>query len=68
MTDQQDRSVDLINHGLDVFTVAAAQTAQRVRRSDDRHVFAEELVIQTAKAGCVSERAVDQNNGGISHF
>jgi len=30
--------------------------------------LAEELVIQTTKAGCVSEGAVDKNNGGISHF
>jgi len=30
--------------------------------------LAEKLVIQTAKAGRVSERAVDENNGGISHF
>jgi len=56
MTDQQDRPADLTNHGPEVRTVAAAETPQRVRRSDDRYVFAEELVIQTAKAGCVSER------------
>jgi hypothetical protein len=60
VTDQQDRPVDLVNHSLEVLTVAAAEAAQRVRRSDDCHVFAEELVVQTAKAGCVSERAVDE--------
>ena len=68
VTDEQDRPVDLIDDALELLGVAAAQTAQRVRRSDDRHVFAEELVIQAAKAGCVSKRAVDEDNGGISHL
>jgi hypothetical protein len=68
MTDQQDRPGDLTNHGLEAVAVAAVETAQRVRRSDHRHVFAEKLVIQTTKAGRVSERAVDENNGWISHF
>jgi hypothetical protein len=68
MTDQQDRPVDPSNNSLDVLTVAAAETAQRIRRSDDRHVFAKELVIQTTKARRVGERAVDENNGGTSHF
>ena len=68
MTGQQDRPADLFDHGLEVLTVAAGQAAQRVRRSQDRHVFAEELVMQAAKPGCVRERAVDENNGGVSHF
>jgi hypothetical protein len=45
MTDEQDRSVDLIDHALEVLAVAAGQTSQRVRRSDDRYVFAEKLVV-----------------------
>src|SRR5262249_42512955 len=67
VTDEQDRSVDLVDHPLEGVAVAAGQSAQRIRRRDHRHVFAEQLVVQTAKAGCVSERAVDENNGGISH-
>jgi hypothetical protein len=68
MTDQQDRRVDLTNHSFGVLTVAAAETTQGVRWSDDPHVFADEFVIQTAKAGCIRERAVHENNSGISHF
>ena len=67
MTDEQDRPVDLTDHGLEVIPVAAGQASQRVRRSDDRHALAEKFVVQAAKARSVSERAVDQNNGGISH-
>jgi hypothetical protein len=67
MTDEQDGPVDLTDHSLEVLAVPAAQTSQRVRRSDHRHTFAEKLVVQTAKAGRVSERAVDQDDGGISH-
>jgi len=67
MSDEQDRSVDLIDHALQVIAVAAAQTTKRIRWSDDRHLFAEKLVVQAAKAGRVSERAVDENDGGISH-
>jgi hypothetical protein len=36
MTDQQDRHVDLTNNSLDVLTVAAGETAQRVRRRWDQ--------------------------------
>jgi hypothetical protein len=67
VTDEQDRSVDLIDHALEVLAVAAAQAAQRIRRSDDHHVFAAKLVAQAAKARRISERAVDENDGGISH-
>src|SRR3984885_6447291 len=67
MTDEQDGSIDLTDHGLEVLAVAAGQAPQWIRRSDDREVFAEKLVVQTAKTGRVSERAVDQDNGGISH-
>jgi len=45
MSDKQDRSIDLVNHALQVLAVAAGQTSQRVRRSDDRYVFAEKLVV-----------------------
>ena len=68
MTDEQDGPVDLVDHALEIVAVAASQSSQRVRRSDDRQVFAEKLVVQAAKAGCVSERAVDENDGGITHF
>src|SRR5262249_21362050 len=64
MTDQQDRPVDLINHRLEVVTVAAAQTAQRVRRGDHPHVFAEEVVVHAAGAGGIRARAVDENDSG----
>src|SRR6478609_4730226 len=67
MTDQQDRPADLTDHALEVLAVAACQTAQRIRRSDDRYVFAEKLVVQAAKAGRVSERAMDENDSGIRH-
>jgi hypothetical protein len=67
MTDEQDRLVDLIDHALEVLPVAAAQAAQRIRRSDHRDAFAEKLVVQAAKAGRISERAVDEDDGGVSH-
>jgi hypothetical protein len=53
-------------NALEVLAVAAAQTAQRVRGSHDRYVFGEKLVVQTTKTGCVSERAVDENDGWTS--
>src|SRR5262249_18740822 len=67
MTDEQDRPADLIDHALEVVPVAAAQAAERIWRSDDRYVFVEKLVVQTAKAGRVSERAMDENDGRSSH-
>jgi hypothetical protein len=59
MTDEQHRAADLVDHAPEVLAVASAQPAQRIRRSDDRLRLSEKLVVQTAKAGCVSERAVD---------
>jgi hypothetical protein len=62
VTDQQNRPVDLPYHSPGVLTVAAAQTPQRVRRSEDPQVFGEESVVQTAEAGCISERTVHQHH------
>ena len=67
MTDEQDRPVDLTEHALEVLPITATETSQRIRRSDDRHVFAQKLVVQAAKTGRVSKRAVDENNGGTGH-
>jgi hypothetical protein len=35
--------------------------AQRIGRGDDDHALAEEVVIQTEKAGCVSKRAISEH-------
>jgi hypothetical protein len=45
VADEQDRAVDLLDNALEVLTVAAAQTSQRVRRSDDGDVLAHKFVI-----------------------
>jgi hypothetical protein len=66
MTDEQDWPTDLLDYALEILAVAAGQAAQRVRRSDDRDVFAEKFVVQTTKAGCVGERTVDENDRWIS--
>src|SRR5262245_40390915 len=67
MTYQQDRAIELTYYRLEGLAVTAAETAQRVRRSDDLYAFVEESFIEPAKAGRVSERAVDEHNVGISH-
>jgi hypothetical protein len=63
VTNQENRPVDLTDHALEVLAVPAAQASQRIWGSDDRHVLAAKLVVQAAKAGSVSERAVDKNDG-----
>src|SRR5262249_50075507 len=45
MPHQKDRPIDLMKNALEVLAVAATETSQGIRRSDDRHVFAQELVI-----------------------
>src|SRR4051794_4549520 len=65
VSDQQNRSVDFLDHAFEVLAVAAGQPAQRVRRGDHRGLFAEKLVVKTTEARCVSKRAVDEDDGGI---
>src|SRR5262249_49399172 len=67
MTDEQHGPVDLTDDLLEVFAVAARQATQRIRRGEDRYVFLDQPVVQRAKAGCVSERAVDEDDGWTGH-
>jgi hypothetical protein len=67
MTYEQNGSVDLGDHPREVVPVTPAQAPQRIRRDQHWHALADELVVQTTKARCVSERAVNENDGGISH-
>ena len=63
--DEQNGPVDLADDALEVPAVAAGQSSQRVRRSDDRQVLADKLVVQCTKAGYIGERAVHENDGGV---
>ena len=49
VADEQDRPVDLLDNALEVLAVAAAQTAQRVRRSDDGDLFAHKFVVRARR-------------------
>jgi hypothetical protein len=69
VADQEDRCIEPVDNRARVSSVAV-QTAQRVRRSENRVIVAVALenVKHGSPAGCVCERAMDEDDRWTGHI
>ena len=66
VTDEQDRALDVGDHGRDVFGIAGEAAVGHGGHADGEPV-GEQLGNEGGEAGGVGERPVDEDDGGLGH-